>query len=126
MDRAIPLLPVSQMRYIIQASPIKRDAKMVAQTSMLHVRVDEKLKADATETLANFGLSISDAVRILLIRVVKEGGLPAGLTFDPETHDAWFTAKVREALTSSQRAVPHQQVMDESQALIDRKRRART
>lgn len=52
------------------------------QTSMLHVRVDDKLKADATEKLAEFGLTISDAVRILLTRVAKEGGLPAGLTTD--------------------------------------------
>ena len=55
----------------------------------------------------------------------KEGGLPAGLTTDPEAHDKWFRAKVFEALTDSQPGVPHQQVMDEAQALIDRKRRAR-
>ncbi|BBV39839.1 MULTISPECIES: type II toxin-antitoxin system RelB/DinJ family antitoxin [Enterobacterales] len=98
---------------------------MAAQTSMLHIRVDDKLKADATEKLANVGLSVSDAVRIFLTRVTKEGGLPAGLTTDPEAHDKWFRAKVFEALTDSQPGVPHQQVMDEAQALIDRKRRAR-
>ena len=98
---------------------------MAAQTSMLHIRVDDKLKADATEKLANVGLTVSDAVRILLTRVVKEGALPAGLTADPEAHDAWFRAKVREALADSRPAVPHQQVMDEAQALIDRKRRAK-
>ena len=43
---------------------------------MLHTRVDEKLKADATETLANFGLFVSDAVRIFLTRVATEGGSP--------------------------------------------------
>ena len=98
---------------------------MVAQTSMLHVRVDDQLKADATEKLALFGLTVSDAVRILLTRVAKEGGLPAGLTADPEAHDAWFRAKVREAMMDTRPTVPHQQVMDEAQALIDRKRRAR-
>src|SRR5690606_15476341 len=98
---------------------------MAAQTSMLHVRVDEKLKADAAEKLAHFGLSISDAVRILLTRVVKEGGLPAGLTLDPEAHDAWFTAKIRKALADTRPDVPHQQVMDEAQALIDKKHRDR-
>ena len=99
---------------------------MVAQTSMLHVRVDDQLKADATEKLALFGLTVSDAVRILLTRVAKEGGLPAGLTTDPEAHDAWFRAKVREAMMDTRPTVPHQQVMDEAQALIDRKRRARS
>lgn len=99
---------------------------MAARTSMLHIRVDDKLKADATEKLASFGLTVSDAVRILLTRVVKEGALPAGLTTDPEAHDAWFRAKVREALDDTRPSVPHRQVMDETQALIDRKRRAKT
>lgn len=98
---------------------------MAAQTSMIHIRVDDALKAQAAETLASFGLTISDAVRILLTRVAKEGGLPAGLTSDPQAHDAWFRAKVREALADTQPNVPHQEVMDEAQALIDRKRRAR-
>ena len=39
---------------------------MAAQTSMLHIRVDDKLKADAAEKLAGVGLTVSDAVRILL------------------------------------------------------------
>jgi len=91
---------------------------------MLHIRVDDKLKADATEKLANLGLTVSDAVRILLTRIAKEGALPAGLTADPEAHDAWFRAKVHEALADTRPAVPHHQVMDEAQALIDRKRRA--
>jgi DNA-damage-inducible protein J len=99
---------------------------MAAHTSMLHVRVDDDLKTAATETLAGFGLTVSDAVRILLTRVVKEGSLPAGLTTDPDAYDAWFRAKVQEALTDTRPAVPHQQVMDEAQALIDRKRRARS
>ena len=96
---------------------------MAAQSSMLHVRIDDDLKAEATEKLANVGLTVSDAVRILLTRVVKEGGLPAGLTTDPKAYDAWFRAKVQEALDDTRPAVPHQQVMDEAQAVIDRKRR---
>lgn len=92
-------------------------------SSMLHVRVNEDLKADAAEKLARFGLTISDAVRILLTRVTQEGGLPIALTSNPETHDAWFREKVKEALADKQLAVPHQQVMNEAQALIDRKNR---
>ncbi|MDE1915341.1 MAG: type II toxin-antitoxin system RelB/DinJ family antitoxin [Sphingomonadales bacterium] len=98
---------------------------MAAQTSMLHIRIDDTLKAEATETLANFGLSVPDAVRMFLTRVTKEGGLPVGVTMDPEAHDAWFRAKVREAMSGARPSVPHQQVMNEAQALIDRKRRAR-
>lgn len=99
---------------------------MATHTSMLHVRIDDDLKNAATEKLANFGLTISDAVRILLTRVVKEGALPAGLTADPETYDAWFRDKVKEALADTRPTRPHKQVMDEAQALIDRKRRARS
>lgn len=95
----------------------------MTHTSMLHVRVNSKLKADATETLASFGLTISDAVRILLTRITKEGGLPVGLTAAPEAHDTWFRDKVKEALADTQPTVSHQQVMDEAQALIDKKRR---
>ena len=99
---------------------------MPAHTSMLHIRVDDKLKTDAAEKLASFGLTVSDAVRILLTRVAQEGGLPAGLTADPEAHDAWFRAKVWEALADTRPTVPHQQVMDEAQTLINKKHNART
>ncbi len=71
---------------------------MPVQTSMLHVRVDDKVKTQAAEALAGVGLTLSDAVRILLTRVAREGGLPAGLTADPDAYDAWFRTKVREAL----------------------------
>ena len=94
----------------------------MARTSMLHVRVDEELKADAAATLASFGLTVSDAVRILLTRITKEGGLPVGLTADPEAHDAWFREKVNEALADTRPTISHQQVMGEAQVLIDRKR----
>lgn len=98
---------------------------MPSQTSMLHVRVDEQLKADASERLARVGLTISDAVRILLTRVVREGGLPPGLTADPEAHDAWFRAKVQEALADTRPTVSHQHVIDDVQTRIDGKRRER-
>ena len=45
-------------------------------TTMLHVRVDEKIKARATKALSAMGLSISDAVRVLLTRVAAEKRLP--------------------------------------------------
>jgi DNA-damage-inducible protein J len=92
---------------------------------MLHVRVDDQLKAEASEKLARVGLTVSDAVRILLTRIAYEGGLPAGLATDPQAYDAWFRAKVHEALADTRPNVPHRQVMDEAQARIDRKRRDR-
>lgn len=97
---------------------------MPAQTSMLHVRVDDQLKAQATDALSGVGLTLSDAVRILLTRVAAEGGLPAGLATDPDAYDAWFRAKVQKSLADPRPAKPHDQVMREARALIDGKRRA--
>jgi len=91
---------------------------------MLHVRVDDRLESEAAEALANGGLTLSDAARILLTRVAKEGGLPAGLARDPEAYDTWFRGKVQEALDDRQPAVPHDQVMQALQELIDAKRGA--
>ena len=52
---------------------------MAAQTSMLHVRVDDDIKAQATEALASMGLSVSDAVRLFLRRVVVDQAFPLEL-----------------------------------------------
>ncbi|UIF88752.1 type II toxin-antitoxin system RelB/DinJ family antitoxin [Cupriavidus sp. UYPR2.512] len=97
----------------------------MAHTSMLHIRVDDDLKARAAQSLANVGLTVSDAVRILLARIAREGGLPAGLATDPASYDAWFRAKVQEALADPGASIPHDQVIEDAQALIDRKRRER-
>lgn len=97
---------------------------MSQHSSMLHIRVDGQLKAEATQALAGVGLTLSDAVRILLTRIVSEGGLPAGLASDPALYDTWFRAKVREALDDPGPAVSQEQVMGDVQRLIHRKRRA--
>jgi DNA-damage-inducible protein J len=97
---------------------------MPGHTSMLHVRVDDQLKTQAAEALAGVGLTLSDAVRILLTRVAQEGGLPAGLAADPNAYDAWFRAKVWEALNDARPTLPHADVVAEMRELIDQKRRA--
>lgn len=97
---------------------------MTSQTSMLHVRVNDQLKAQAADALSGVGLSLSDAVRILLTRVAAEGGMPAGLTTDPEAYDAWFRAKVQEALFDPRPNTPHDLVIQEARAWIDAKRLA--
>lgn len=45
-------------------------------TTMVHVRLDEETKAQATEALAAMGLSMSDAVRVFLRRVASEKAMP--------------------------------------------------
>jgi DNA-damage-inducible protein J len=49
---------------------------MMAATTMVHVRVDEQIKAQAADTLATMGLTISDAVRVFLMRVVADKQMP--------------------------------------------------
>lgn len=51
----------------------------MSTTAIVHVRVDKKVKTEAAETLAAMGLTMSDAVRVFLTRVVAEQGLPFNL-----------------------------------------------
>jgi DNA-damage-inducible protein J len=51
----------------------------MATTTMVHIRVDEQVKVQATETLAAMGLSVSDAVRVFLMRVIAEKQMPFAL-----------------------------------------------
>lgn len=61
-------------------------------TTMVHIRVDEQVKAQATEALASMGLSVSDAVRMLLVRVAAEKALP----FDVRVPNAETVAAMKE------------------------------
>ena len=45
-------------------------------TRMVHIRIDDKVKEKAAKTLAEMGMSVSDAVRLLLVRVAAEKALP--------------------------------------------------
>ena len=49
---------------------------MMVATTMIHVRVNEQIKTQATETLAAMGLTVSDAVRVFLMRVVADQQMP--------------------------------------------------
>jgi len=51
----------------------------MAQTSMLHVRVDNDTKERANAALEAMGLSMSDAVRLLLRRVIADQAFPLEL-----------------------------------------------
>jgi len=62
-------------------------------TEMVHVRIDKRIKTKAAKTLASMGLSVSDAVRVLLTRVAAEKALP----FDVKVPNATTVAAMREA-----------------------------
>lgn len=48
----------------------------MATSTMVHVRVDENIKKEATATLAAMGLTVSDAVRVFLLRVIADKQMP--------------------------------------------------
>ena len=52
---------------------------MAAHSSMLHVRVDDETKEKAAEALSAMGMSVSDAVRLFLRRVVVDQAFPLEL-----------------------------------------------
>ena len=51
----------------------------MAANALVQARIDGAVKEEAAAVLASMGLTVSDAVRLLLTRVAKEHALP----FDP-------------------------------------------
>ena len=51
----------------------------MAASSMLHVRLDERLKARGNAVLDAIGLTAADAVRLLYHRLIAEQGFPLEL-----------------------------------------------
>ncbi|WP_428395359.1 type II toxin-antitoxin system RelB/DinJ family antitoxin [Lichenicoccus sp.] len=65
---------------------------MVAN-ALVQARVDETVKEEAATVLATMGLTLSDAVRLLLTRVAREKALP----FEPLIPNETTIAAMREA-----------------------------
>ena len=93
---------------------------MTQQTKneLFSVRIDPKTKAEVAEILTGYGLSLSDAVRILFTRIVAEKGLPQGLVMNESDYDKWFRAKVQEALDATGPTLSHETVMTDVEAAI--------
>ncbi len=66
-------------------------------TTMVHVRVDEHIKTQASETLAGMGLTVSDAIRVFLTRIVADQQLP----FAIKAPNAGTRAAMKEARAMS-------------------------
>jgi DNA-damage-inducible protein J len=78
--------------------------------ALVQARIDPSVKERAARVLEEMGLTVSDAVRILLTRTANEGALPFALATDPTVHDAWFRAKVQAALDDSSPGIPRDKV----------------
>jgi len=67
---------------------------MATRSSMVHVRVDDDIKERATTALEAMGLSVSDAVRLFLRRVVTDQAFPLELKVpNAETRSAMAEAE---------------------------------
>ena len=81
----------------------------MTSNALVQTRIDSDTKEKATAVLERLGLTLSDAVRILLTRTANEGALPFALA-DPVAHDAWFRAKVLEALDGPRPAMSQEDI----------------
>ncbi len=48
----------------------------MAANAVVRARIDERIKKEATAVLAAMGLTVSDAFRLLMVKVAKEKALP--------------------------------------------------
>lgn len=102
-----PLAIVVQLNYNRQT---QNNGGGMVSNAMIQARIDPAIKAQAGMVLESMGLTVSDAVRILMTRIAKEGALPLGFATDPAVHDAWFRAKVQAALDDPRPSIPHAEV----------------
>ncbi len=61
--------------------------------ALVQARIDKAIKEEAATVLAAMGLTVSDAVRLLLVRVARDHALP----FEPLIPNAKTIAAMKEA-----------------------------
>jgi DNA-damage-inducible protein J len=61
--------------------------------AVVRARIDEDIKDEASAVLASMGLTVSDALRMMLTRIAREHSLP----FDPLVPNATTVKAMREA-----------------------------
>lgn len=66
---------------------------ILSANAVVRARIDEQIKIEAAAVLASVGLTVSDAFRLMLIRVAREKALP----FEPLIPNDETIAAMREA-----------------------------
>lgn len=62
--------------------------------AIVRARIDERIKDEATAVLGAMGLTVSDAVRLMLVKIAKEKALPfEPLVPNEETIEAMKAAR---------------------------------
>ncbi|HYA42040.1 MAG TPA: type II toxin-antitoxin system RelB/DinJ family antitoxin [Syntrophobacteraceae bacterium] len=66
----------------------------MATNSVVRARIEDKIKTEAEAVLASIGLTVSDAFRMMMMRIAKEKALPfEPLIPDEETIEAMKAAR---------------------------------
>ncbi len=97
-----------QLQY--NGSLLTLEVPTMAANALVQTRIDASVKERAALVLEDKGLTISDAVRILLTRTANEGALPFALANDSAAYNAWFRAKVQAALDDPRPGIPKSKV----------------
>ena len=70
------------------------------QNSVVRARIDERIKDEAATVLAAMGLTVSDAFRMMMIRIAREKALPfEPLVPNKETIEAMKAARRGDLVT---------------------------
>jgi DNA-damage-inducible protein J len=85
---------------------------------MLHIRVDDDIKVQATQALTAMGMSVSDAVRLFLRRVVIDQAFPLEL----KVPNAQTRAAMKESRTMMAKRQPRFHSADELFADLEKNR----
>lgn len=73
----------------------------MTENAVVRARIDERIKNEASAVLGAMGLTISDAFRLLLVRIAKEKALPfEPLVPNAETIEAMKAARRGEVVTA--------------------------
>ncbi len=66
---------------------------MATQNAVVRARIDGRIKAEAEVVLASMGLTVSDAFRMMMVRIAREKALP----FEPLVPNEETVAAMRAA-----------------------------
>jgi DNA-damage-inducible protein J len=72
----------------------------MAENSVVRARIDERIKDEAATVLAAMGLTVSDAFRLMMVRIARDKALPfEPLVPNAETIEAMKAARRGELVT---------------------------
>jgi len=72
----------------------------MSENTVVRARIDQRIKNEAAAVLGAMGLTVSDAFRLLMVRIAKDKALPfAPLVPNEETIDAIKAARRGELVT---------------------------